>query len=276
MTKPWKYLIGIILLVLILVWLAVFSLPDGKFHLIACNVGEGDSTLLVKGNTQILIDGGPNDKVLSCLSRYMPFWDREIELVILTHPQEDHMLGLTSVFKRFAVDNFMENGSSGSSQVYRVLESQVGGSHSKVLIPTKGQTIRSGQIYLDILNAEKNEKDANKMSLVIKITFGNFTALVTGDVDSKTLEGILREENIKKIAYLRVPHHGSKNGLSHEVIKILEPKLAVISVGKNSYGHPSQETLDMLKENTIKTIRTDEGGDVEAVSDGKRWWVTNY
>src|SRR3989304_10490138 len=95
----WKYILGFLSLVVVSVWVAATS-NDQKFHVVTCDVGQGDASLVYLGSTQILIDGGPNSKVLNCLSKYMPYWDRQIEGVILTHPEKDHYTGLIEVFRR--------------------------------------------------------------------------------------------------------------------------------------------------------------------------------
>ena len=126
MEKIWKYALGLLSLVLVVVLIAVVSFDNKNFHIVACDVGQGDAILAYYGSTQVLVDGGPNSKVLDCLSKYMPFWDREIEGVILTHPESDHYTGLIEVFKRYDVDVFLANGLDSSSQAYQVLKKEVG------------------------------------------------------------------------------------------------------------------------------------------------------
>ncbi len=104
-----KYLSFSLILVLSVVWLAVITFPDNNLHIIACDVGQGDAMLLTYKNFQVLIDGGPNSKVLPCLSGHMPFWDRQIEVVILTHPEADHFIGLIDVFKNYKIKYFLAN-----------------------------------------------------------------------------------------------------------------------------------------------------------------------
>ncbi|MBU4185042.1 MAG: hypothetical protein KKC23_02360 [Proteobacteria bacterium] len=114
-------------LIVTTVWLAVFNYPDQKLHLIACDVGQGDAMLANFGNTQILVDGGSNKKVLECLGEHMPFWDRTIELVVLTHPQTDHFGGLIDVFKTYEVEKFLATSLGSGSNDYRALIEEVGG-----------------------------------------------------------------------------------------------------------------------------------------------------
>jgi len=288
----WKNIFLGLSLVLIVIWMAVFAYPEKKLHLIACDVGQGDAILAVYGTTQILIDGGATNKVIDCLGRHMPFWDRKIEVVLLTHPQLDHFGGLSEVFKRFQVERFVATSLDSSSQAYQALISMVGGSGIQVLNPTTGMVIRSGLLYLDIvwpssdfqvaagdisksniLGAFTTKKDPNDFSIVANLRLGEFDALLTGDIGPQVISEIIQTGKVRDVEYIKVPHHGSKNGLTKGLLDVATPEIAVISVGRNSFGHPHREILGLLKEYDIRTKRTDENGDIEVISDGKSWWI---
>jgi competence protein ComEC len=288
----WKNIFLGLGLILIVIWMAVFAYPEKKLHLIACDVGQGDAILAIYGTTQILVDGGATDKVIDCLGTHMPFWDRKIEVVLLTHPQLDHFGGLSEVFKRFQVERFVATSLDSSSQAYQALISMVGGSGVQVLNPTTGMVIRSGLLYLDIvwptsdfqvaaggvskgnvLGAYTTKKDPNDFSVVANLRLGEFDALLTGDIGPKVISEIIQTGKVRNVEYIKVPHHGSKNGLTKELLDVVSPEIAVISVGKNSFGHPHKEILDLLKEYGIQTKRTDKDGNVEIISDGKSWWI---
>ncbi len=272
--KAWKYLLGFLFLSAVSLWLALFT-PKGKnFHLIACDVGQGDAILAVYGDTQILTDGGPGDSVLVCLEKYMPFWDRDIELVVLTHPQIDHYGGLIEVLNRYKVEVFLTNDFDVSTQSLEALKNAVGGSGARFIYPGVGTRIRVGMIYLDILHPERGAVSAksNNLSIVSILRLGDFEALLTGDIGVEGIEEILKRGQLRDVEYIKVPHHGSKNGLTPALLEAGRPEIAVISVGKNnSYGHPHQETLEMLKNRGIKILRTDEIGDVVVITDGNSW-----
>jgi competence protein ComEC len=298
-SAKWKYIFTIMILTVISVWLAVFTFPDKNLRLISCNVGQGDATLVIYGKTQILIDGGPDNKVLECLSEYIPFWDREIEMVILSHPQVDHFTGLIEVFGRYKVDYFLANGLDFSGSSYSLLKNLVGGSGAKIINPTRGMMLRSGLIQLDILNPSQqyleenstvqitsdggilgsftSKKDPNVFSIVAILSYKDFNAIFTGDIDNKISDEIAEaiNENYKNsLEYIKVPHHGSKNGLTKKLLDATSPEVAVISVKKNnSYGHPHEEILKLLSDRGIKILRTDEVGNIEIISDGKSWWL---
>ena len=292
MKTLWKNIFLGLSLVLIVVWMAVFVYPEKKLHLIACDVGQGDAILAVYGTTQILVDGGATSKVIDCLGTHMPFWDRKIEVVLLTHPQLDHFGGLSEVFKRFQVERFVATNLDSSSQAYQALISMVGGSGIQVVNPTTGMVIRSGLLYLDIvwptsdfqvaaggvsegniLGAFTSKMDPNDFSVVANLRLGEFNALLTGDIGPKIIGEIIQTGKVGEVEYIKIPHHGSKNGLTKELLDVASPEVAVISVGKNSFGHPHKEILNLLKEYGIQTKRTDEDGDVEVVSDGNSWWI---
>lgn len=271
-----KYVYALSTLVLTFLFFTLFSLPDRSLHIIACSVGQGDAILLTQKSTQVLIDGGPNNDVLSCLSKHMPFWDKEIELVVLTHPQTDHFTGLIEVFKNYQVDYFLENETKVSTQSYQVLKKVIGGSTTSVINPYTGLRLGNSLFYLDILHPPSDfnsERDINDYSIVLGLYFKNFSGLFTGDIEDKYSK-LAATGLITKMNYLKVPHHGSKNGLTKDLLEAVSPDIAVISLGKNNrYGHPHLETLTLLNEKGIRILRTDEIGDVEVITDGDKWWV---
>jgi len=296
MPNIWKFVIALLGLTLITAFSALFSLPDENLKLIACDVGQGDAFLAVYKNNQILIDGGPDRKVLDCLAKYIPFWDKNIEVVVLTHPQDDHYGGLIDVFRSYNVDTFVANGVDSSTQGYQLLKNIVGGSSARVVNPIEDTSIRLGLLHLDILNpsdkliAENNSstqsgvlgayttnRDLNDFSVVATLSLGEFDALLTGDIGpeiSNLVAEKMDQKTNQSIEYLKVPHHGSKNGLSLKLLETITPDLAVISVGnKNRYGHPHLEIIKMLEENGVQIFRTDEVGDVILESDGQNYWI---
>jgi competence protein ComEC len=290
----WKLLIGTLVLIAVLIWLIVLSIPEKKLSLIACDVGQGDAILATYGMTQVLYDGGPNNRVLDCLARYMPFWDRTIEVVVMSHPQRDHFYGLIEVFKRYNVGEFVTSGLGSSSQEYQVLAGLVGSSNAKVVNNADRVELGNGAIYLDIvhptnafissvqvkkstdnsvLGAFTSGNDPNDFSVVVHLKYKEFDALLTGDAGPEVIDDILATGEIKDVEYMKVPHHGSKNGLNLDLLQAATPEIAVISVGKNQWGHPHQEVLDMLRVAGVQILRTDEVGDVIIVSDGDTYRV---
>lgn len=300
MDVRWKYLLAVLSLIVIVVWMAVISFPEKNLLITSCDVGQGDASLIIYGQTQILIDGGPDDSVLECLSENIPFWDRKIEMLVLSHPQKDHFGGLIDVLKRYDVELLVSTGLDSSSQGYGVLKNMVGGSGVRVLNPTSGMVIRLGMIYLDILHptqeyisrnsedtSDGNEDnvlgayttsiDPNEYSVVMILRLGEFEALFTGDISPELSNSIADEidrRGIRDVEYIKIPHHGSKNGVSEKLLNVLEPEVAAISVSeRNSYGHPHEEVLKMLNDRSITILRTDKMGEVAIESDNSGSWV---
>lgn len=270
--KPLFWLI----LFLGLVWLAVFQAPDNQLHLVFCDVGQGDAILASYHANQILIDGGPNKQVLDCLANHLPFWDRQIEMVIATHPDADHLTGLIDVIERYDIQQFVINSRAKDSGVFREFQRVIGEERVPVFFPKKGDRIKLGDLSMTVLWPESQEKvlgattvdkEANETSTVVQLSFGSFDVLLPGDISSK-IENQLQLEDIE---VLKVAHHGSKFSTSEEFLDQIQPELAIISVGRNSFGHPTQEVLERLKDRSIKCLRTDQEGTVEIISDGGSW-----
>jgi len=281
-----KHLIGGVLIGLILLCASLVSLPDGKLHLVFCDVGQGDAIYVrTPGGEDILVDGGPNDKVLSCLSNHMPFYDRTIEMIFLSHPQADHLNGLISVLERYNVDYFISSGIGSGTEGYTKLASLLKNKNVQQKTETTGGKINLDGIVLKtiwpseeeekVLGASTSESSINTLSLILELSYGQFTALLTGDADQTVQKLISPISQIGQISVLKVPHHGSKTALLESFLAEIKPQLAVISVGKNSYGHPSDVALKQLNDIGAKILRTDKDGEIEIVSDGKTWEVKN-
>lgn len=259
---------------------------DGKLHIVFCNVGQGDAILIrTPSGATALYDGGPDQKVLSCLSDYLPFWQRQLNLMLLSHPHSDHLVGLLSVLKRYSVLQFGSEKLFNKTAVYESLLSLLTSQKTPVYVLSKGQRFSlPGEVRLEILGPSPEYlrttspggtigESKEFASVAVLLRYQSFSLLLTGDSQAVGLGDALAGTPIKQVTVLQSPHHGSKTGLSKEMLQKLSPELAVISVGKNSYGHPSKETLRLLAESGIKTVRTDKNGSIEIISDGKQWGV---
>ncbi len=281
-----------------LAW-GVFSFwPDDQLHLIACDVGQGDAILIKKGFDEVLIDGGPNNKVMECLSNNLPFWEKTIELVVLTHPEKDHITGLVEVLKRFKVKKIISNSLLVDKAAFRAFREAVGQEEIEVFSPKKGDKIKLAGMDFEVLwpkerlgdlrlwsqlayDTEKSgvlgissfEGEINETSVVLWLKYDQFDAFLTGDIDQRTEEEIADEHELEGIEVLKVAHHGSKYSSSQEFLEKIKPKIALISVGKNQWGHPTEEVLKKLRNLEIKILRTDMRGETKIVTDGKSFVI---
>lgn len=269
-------------LVVLFVWQELTT-NDGKLHVVFCNVGQGDGIFIrTPKNTDILIDGGPDRKVLDCLTRHMPFWDRRLELVILSHPHQDHFAGLIDVIEDYSIDSFVSEKLVNKSAGFRAFESLLSEKNVATSYVFAGDRIRTeDDVLLHILGPSRTflEKTSPSGSigessefgsLVIKLSYGDFDVLLTSDSQTGLLKEALGQLT-GTIEVLQVPHHGSRFGLDDGLVTSLDPKLAVISVGKNTYGHPTDEVIRILKDKDIKILRTDQNGEIEIISSGKTY-----
>ena len=277
------YLLSGIITGCILLFTFFSQLPDGKLHVIFCDVGQGDAAYIkFPDGKDMLIDGGPGGKtpkVLGCLGKYMSPFDRTIDIVVLTHPQGDHLGGLTEVVKRYEVKNFLHSDVGNSTQGFETLTRLVKEKKIVDRMVATGEVITIGSTKLavvwpppiqsNLLGAQSNVNDA---SVILKLSYGTFDALFPGDADSRVDRELIKFPLLDDVEVLKVPHHGSKTGMTEGFFQWLGPvKLVVISVGKNSYGHPAQETISRLEKTDAEILRTDKQGNIEVVSDGKGW-----
>ncbi len=272
-----KILISALIIFDVFIWQSIiFAGPNKNLEAYFLNVGQGDSELVVlPGNVKILIDGGPNNKILENLSKIFSPTDRYIDLVILSHPQTDHFNGLIDVFKRYKVGAFIFNGEKGVALSWQELAKSIKENKSSIVVLKEGDKIKYQKNILIFLSpGEKDLKsnDPNETALVSLLENNSsqerVKILFTGDISFKTEKNILDKYNIKA-SILKISHHGSKYSTSEEFLKAVNPKISVIEVGKNSYGHPTKEVLSRLASVESKIFRTDKDGLIKIEVDGE-------
>lgn len=272
---------------LLLLFNFCWSLPDGKLHIVVCDVGQGDATYVqFPDGRDMLVDGGPNDMVLKCLSNHMPFWDRTIDVVLLSHPEKDHMQGLLSVINRYHIGYFVHSDVFKYTDIGAQLSTLIQAKHIPEKFVTRGTDIGIGPVQLatvwpsedqivsvksDVLGAATS---VNMECVVFRLRYGSFDMFFAGDADTSIASQYIGTELADKtVEVLKVPHHGSKTGMNTAFLDWLNPSLAIISVGKNMYGHPAPQILSMLADKGAKVLRTDQRGTIEIISDGVNWKV---
>jgi len=277
-----KTVLGILGLVAILSWFPYFYRPDGKLHVTFFDVGQGDAILIETPlNQQILVDAGPDGTIIEHLSRSMPFYDRILDLIVLTHPHADHLTGLIDVFRRFEVDTVALTGVDYESEVYETFKETLKKQQIKIINIGFGDVIDfGGGLVGEVwwprsIGGKPPFANINNASIVLKLDYKDFEVVLTGDAENDVLEEILDLIEIEEeIEVLKVPHHGAKTALNEEFIEIIEPKLAVISVGeRNRYGHPAEEVIDFFESIGTKILRTDKDGTIEVMSNGSSWRI---
>lgn len=272
----------------ILAGIVVYGLsrPD-FFEVVFFDVGQGDSIFIkTPQGHQILIDGGPDSTVLEKLGKEMPFWDRTLDLIILTHPSADHLNGLLMVLERYQVEQILWTGIEVDTLGYQQWLELIAKENAALFIAQSGQRIKIGEnAFLDILHPVKNlegqkikgGKAINNTSIISRLVFEENSFLFTADIEKRAEQEIIDREVHLESDILKVAHHGSKTSSSEEFLAAVSPEIAIISVGRgNPYGHPHQETLEILEKYDIKTLRTDLDGDIKIIFSGKKYEILNF
>lgn len=281
--KP-LFLLSFLFFLNVLAWAVVFDLRKTRFLKVDFfDVGQGDAIFIEDPQLhQILIDGGPDSVILEKLGESLPFYDRSLDLIILTHPERDHMDGLIEVLKRYRVENILWTGVLRDTVEYNVWKSLIKKEKAKVFIAKAGQEIKTDsspplvfKILYPLQNLEgEMVKNSNDTSIVAQLIFGKSSFLFTGDASKSTEKKLLEENTYLDSDVLKVGHHGSKTSSSEKFIEKVSPEVAVISVGReNRYGHPCQKVLENLAKYGIKVLRTDRDGDIKIISDGKNYKI---
>ncbi len=254
---------------------------SGGMVLFVFDVGQGDAILAQEGDRQILLDGGPDTSILEKLGAAMPAGDREIDLVVLTHPHADHVNGLASVLERYKVGRVLATGASGSSAGYRRWKEGLEEQNIPVDDPrdTPSETV-AGMRY-DVLSSggaeetksgkhDGNTDGLNDTSITGLLSYGSRRFLLMGDATVKIEEALMEGKKDISADFLKVGHHGSAYSTGENFLRAVSPDYAAISVGEgNPYGLPAWRTLLLLDEEGVKTYRTDRDGTAAAITDGK-------
>ena len=249
----------VIVLVSFVVLLVLWSIQsrDKRVKVVFCNVGQGDGVLVTRGSKQILIDtGGGEGKIRGCLSRYMPFWDKSVDVVVISHWDKDHSGGLGFIEKYYKVGMIL-CGERNSNDIEQKKCSE------KL---SQGDILRLGEVSFEVYwpteNSLGDTDDNNENSIVGLLSYRTNSILLTGDIDSEIEELLVWRDIVGKVEILKASHHGSNTATSETLLDKVRPEEVVISVGKNSFGHPSSEVIKRLEERNIKIRRTDKEGDI--------------
>lgn len=281
MPSFWKKY-GLLVIVLLLLALVLFVFYQnyqrqaGKLTFAMLDVGQGDALFIESPTgTQVLIDGGPPRKILSELSRVMPIFDRRIDAIIITNPDQDHIGGFLDVLKSYEVGMVLEPGTFNDSKTYANLEKEIKNKKIKNILVRKGMRFDlGGGAVLDILFPDRDVSSwaTNDGSIVAKLTYGENSIMLTGDATAETEKIVMKEfpTSYLDVDVLKVGHHGSRTSTSEAFVRAVTPEYALISDGKgNNYGHPHQAVLDTLYEYGAQVFRTDLTGTILVKSDGK-------
>lgn len=281
--RPRRAAIGLVLVVAVA---TILTGPDARLHLTVLDVGQGEA-ILIEGPDGVtaVVDGGEDpDLTLRRIGQALPFHERQIEVVILTHPHLDHLGGLGEVLRRYEIRRFVDAGAHRNGAPHERLRMAARNEPGVDVIPARtGQVIAlGGGAELEILHPSADDvarlranDNIHDVMVVALLRYGRFQALLTGDAEA-SVEALLAERGLlRPVDVLKVGHHGSDTSTTDPFLAVIQPSVAVISVGAdNDYGHPHRSTLDNLAEAQLGAVyRTDLDGSIEVVTDGRSYWI---
>ena len=253
-------------------WIAwSYVLEGNSLRVTFFDVGQGDAIFIeTPQGHQILIDGGPARQLAEeKVGKALPFWDKSLDLVILTHPDADHITGLVRVLEQYEVKNVLWTGVTANTNIFASWKSALDEEGARVVLARAGQKLvwsrDPANAFMEIFHPSASSiagvKATNDTSIISKLVFGGHSFLFTGDI-TKVVEQKLVSEGVNLRAdILKVPHHGSKYSSSEAFLAAVSPSTAVIQVGAtNGYGHPSPEVLSRFGD--IPVLRTDQKDDI--------------
>jgi competence protein ComEC len=250
---------------------------DQSLHVVFCDVGQGDAVYIrTPQGKDILIDGGPDNSILLCLSENMPFWDKSLDLVILTHPDADHYTGLIPVAREYNVSSFATSYAPPDTPGLVRIKTALSEQGVSVRFVCQGDRFRFPDgVSLEIAwpkTCSIASTDKNDNSVVAVLRYQEFEVLLTGDAEENI--GDFYQDSVGDIDILKIPHHGSKDGVDEDYLKAVRPEVAVVSAGeKNRFGHPAREILDLLEREEVKIFRTDKQGNIHIKSNGSTYSI---
>ena len=277
---PQHALLGVAAVAALLSWQWYVTQPDGLLHVAFLDVGQGDAIFIqTPSGRQILIDGGHYPTVLNDqLGRQMPFWDREIDIVIATHADADHISGLPGVFERYQVNQLIvgsldEKRTAAYAELFTLADDD----------QTERHEARAGEIItieeglqLEILHpGAVLSEDRNDNSVSVRLVYGNFSVLLTGDAEEAAESHMVASGLPLRSLVFKAGHHGANNASTMRFLEAVRPQIVIISAGAdNRFGHPHPDVLARSAAIGATVLRTDELGTITVQTDGQTMWWT--
>jgi len=277
-----SFLFATLLIVVILLWGQFFySRPSPNLNLYFLDVGQGDAIYIrTPTGEDALIDGGPDDSILQKLGEVMSPTDHEINLVILSHPHADHLKGLLEVLSRYKVDEILQTDVEYDSVTFLTWQKMIGEKQIANHLARAGVERSLGEAKILILYPDdsfigQKIDNPNNTSVVSKVSYKNFAALLMGDLEKEGQTKLLQtQKDNLAVQVIKIPHHGSDTAAYQPFLEAVLPKLAIISVGKdNKYGLPGQVIFEILKKINAEVLQTSQNGTIKVESDGEKFWV---
>lgn len=275
-------MVPILLLILnVVIWATLAQASERRSGILAVSfldIGQGDSIYIEAPNgRQMIIDGGPNESLMSALPDVLQYGDKTIDVLVVTNPDADHYSGFLPLIDSYEIGAIVESGTTSDTALYNSFQDLISEKGILHLEAYAGQRIildKENDVYLEILFPDRDVAtwDSNDGSIVSKLVYGNTSVLLTGD-STKLTEGIVVSgSDLSGVDILKAGHHGSKTSTGLPLLQESKPNVVVISAGENNkYGHPDEETIENLNEMHIPYLVTMDEGTITFISDGEKF-----
>ena len=276
------FLMPILLLILnVVIWATLAQASERRSGILSVSfldIGQGDSIYIEAPNgRQMIIDGGPNESLMSALPDVLQFGDKTIDVLVVTNPDADHYSGFLPLIDSYEIGAIVESGTTSDTALYNSFQDLISEKGTLHLEAYAGQRIildKENDVYLEILFPDRDVAawDSNDGSIVSKLVYGNTSVLLMGD-STKLTEGIVVSgSDLSGVDILKAGHHGSKTSTGFPLLQESKPSVVVISAGENNkYGHPDEETIENLNEMNIPYLVTMDQGTITFISDGEKF-----
>lgn len=266
--RKFKFIIIVAIFGIFLIFCLILNVKKyyNKSELVFFDIGQGDSSLIkLPNNRLILIDGGPDNLVINRIGRYLSYYQRQIDYMILSHYHDDHIMGLIETLNRYRVETLIYMEGSKNSDLLEQLISRAKANGTKIVaLKNKIELEYSVSCVLKVVNPLIfNISADDNNSLFVSLNCDGLRAILNGDSDVRVEKALIKYGENLKTDIFKASHHGSKTANSEELLGLMDPKYFIISVGKdNRFGHPSLEIVERAEMLKIKIKRTDQDGDI--------------
>lgn len=239
------------------------------------NVGQGDAILIQSPNGKtMLIDGGVKGEGSNVVSYLREQGVKQLDYVVATHPDADHIGGLISVLNSVSIKHFLDSGKVHTSQTYEEMISLISAKNIPYIVPKTGDNVKlDDTLDITVLNADEDASDNNEASIVLKVVYNNVSFLLTGDAGIDVEKEMMASQDVHATV-LKAGHHGSNTSSSPAFINAVDPEVSILSYGQdNKYGHPHFEVVESLQAAGSKIYGTAESGHIVITTDGHSYSV---
>ncbi len=281
--KKWSVILGVLVITTAFTWnYQSFLRGTENLEVSFLDIGQGDAIYIrTQNGNDALLDGGPDDSIIQKLHEVMPSFDNDIDLMIETHPDKDHIAGLIPVLEQYQVKNILRSeissGTSFDTSLLQHIQEEPG--INKILARRGERIILDPDygVYLDVLFPDQNTatfKETNEASIVVRLVYGKKSFLLTGDSPISVEQFLVKnDKQVLKSSVLKLGHHGSKTSSGDAFLDQIQPEYAIVSAGKNnSYHHPHPSVMEKLNSRHIKTLSTIDLGTITFETDGIQIW----